>query len=535
MGTLLDPKAAAALLPYLSDPNGVVSVLTNVPQKVAGAAFSRLSRSDKTVAQILLTEFMLDDPESETGHRFDAEKGDDFFARVFAQYGDESVAELMAAHVAVARCSNLAAKALEEHRLASFLEKSSRYVYYDARDDAGHFLYYRPDDIMKDEVMAPRYVATLDQLFETYAALQSPVRAALAERYPRQDGESEAVWKMALKGKTADILRGLLPAATLTNLGIFANARAYEYMISQLKANRLPEVRDLAGGLHRELGKTFGSVLSRLGRESGIAMTGYREQINALLQLAHDEFPPTVKPSTAGAVRLHSVGTLDAQTQVFAALLFSAGGATYERCYGKASSMNARERAALVRELAALRQVRHHKPPQAFEMIPVVFEIEANFGVYKDLQRHRLLSRPRQQLDTALGYDTPELIRDIGQAGAWDGAMAAAAALVQELRRGPYAHLAEYPVPNAYRLRWLMSGNFREFVYLLELRTIEQGHPEYRLVCQRMARLLEERLPELAPLLKFVDHQTYGLERRAAAKKQEQLLERLGGRLDDAG
>src|SRR6266446_4820642 len=249
---------ARVLARFFTNMDRPVFALRNLPEVVKGALFSRYSRTEKSLRRVLLDEY-INEPDSGFGGLAGAEAGDDdmvavrraeeFYERVLVGYGADSVAELAGAHVALERVSTLAAKALEDSRIGiSPLEKSTRYVRFDRPGADGRRLYHRGP-----ELAHPGYEAAADALFETYSALVEPVTQAIRERFPIEEGETDRAWKAATRAKALDMLRGLLPAGTLTNLGLFGNGRAFEYLITKLAAHELPECRALAGDLHREL------------------------------------------------------------------------------------------------------------------------------------------------------------------------------------------------------------------------------------------------------------------------------------------
>src|SRR5438132_8207185 len=268
--------AEASLLErYFTNLDRPVFALRNLPEVVKGALFSRYSRTEKSLRRVLLDEF-INDPESGfagiaashasgVGTPADAddmvavERAEEFDERVLVGYGDDSVAELAGAHVAVERVSTLAAKALEDSRIGiSPLETSTRDVRLDRPGPDGRRLYHRGP-----ELTHPAYEPAVDALFDAFSGLLEPLTTSIRERFPLEPGESDRGWKSATRAKALDLLRGLLPAGTLTNLGLFGNGRAFEYLITKLASNELPECRGLADDLHRELAQVIPSFVKR--------------------------------------------------------------------------------------------------------------------------------------------------------------------------------------------------------------------------------------------------------------------------------
>src|SRR3989449_6482699 len=285
--------AESALLGrYFTNLDRPVFGLRNLPEVVKGALFSRYSRTEKSLRRVLLDEF-INEPDSGfhqlAGAPADADdmvavrRAEEFYERVLVGYGDDSVAELAGAHVAVEQASTLAAKALEDSRIGiSPLEKSTRYVRFDRRAVDGKYLYYRGA-----ELSSPDYEPAAEALFETYSKLVEPATQAIRERFPQEKGETDRAWKAATRAKALDLLRGLLPAGTLTNLGLYGNGRAFEYLITKMVAHELPECQALATSLHRELSLVIPAFVrramdERYGRPAAERMVQVREGMGKL-------------------------------------------------------------------------------------------------------------------------------------------------------------------------------------------------------------------------------------------------------------
>src|SRR5438552_11397661 len=283
---------ANVLARYFTNLDRPVFALRNLPEVVKGALFSRYSRTEKSLRRGLLDEF-INEPDSgfeararSSGGGDDmvaARRAEEFCERVLVGYGDDSVAEPAGAHIAIERTSTLAAKDLEDSRVGiSPLEKSTRYVRFDRTGRDGRFLYHRGPELAHRE-----YEPAADLLFETYSALVEPLTLAIRERFPIEEGETDRAWKAATRAKALDMLRGLLPAGTLTNLGLFGNGRAFEYLITKLAAHELPECRALATDIHRELSLVIPSFVrraldDRYGRPSAIRLAQIRKRMEAL-------------------------------------------------------------------------------------------------------------------------------------------------------------------------------------------------------------------------------------------------------------
>src|SRR5438105_3796054 len=508
---------------YFTNLDRPVFALRNLPEVVKGALFSRYSRTEKSLRRVLLEEF-INQPEVGFGHLAGAaaaseddmvaiRRAEEFYERVLVGYGDDSVAELAGAHVAVEQTSTLAAKALEDSRIGiSPLEKSTRYVRFDRPGPDGRYLYHRGA-----ELVHPDYEPAADALFATYGRLVEPATSAIREKFPQEPGETDRAWKSATRAKALDLLRGLLPAGTLTNLGLFGNGRAFEYLITKLAAHELPECRALAGDLHRELSLVIPAFVrraldDRYGKPAAERMAETRVET---ARLARQIGPGSSPPS----VRLVEFDP-DAERKVVAAALFPYSDAPLDQQAGDAG--------VVLEALLAGRANRRQRAPRALEHAEYAFEITANFAAYRDLHRHRMLTQDRQLLGTSLGFDSPPGLAELGMAGDFERAIEAAAAAHRKLERDLGRALAQYVVPLAFHVRWYFRANLREVYHLCELRTTPQGHPDYRWVAQEMFRRVQEVHPRLASYARFVDlGERDELERRASEKRIDEKLSAL--------
>ncbi len=525
------PSEAALLSRYFTNLDRPVFALRNLPEVVKGALFSRYSRTEKSLRRVLLDEF-INDPESgfagiAASHVFGVgtpadvddmvavKRAEEFYERVLVGYGDDSVAELAGAHVAVERVSTLAAKALEDSRIGiSPLEKSTRYVRFDRPGPDGRRLYHRGP-----ELSHPAYEPAADALFETFSSLLEPLTTAIRERFPIEPDETDRAWKSATRAKALDLLRGLLPAGTLTNLGLFGNGRAFEYLITKMSASELPECRALATDLHRELAEVIPSFVKRAvddryGKPAAERLVRIRTSLQKVARRTGGEAKP--------GVRLLSFDA-DAERKVVQAALYTYSDTPLD------SSIQA-DPDAVLEALLGGRANRRQRAPRALERAQYEFEIVANFAAYRDLHRHRMLTQERQLLGTSLGYDLPPALADLGMDEAFRRAMDSATAAHQRMEADIGPALAQYVVPLAYRVRWYFRVNLRELYHLCELRTTPQGHPDYRFVAQEMFRLASEVHPRLTRYATFVDKGAGDeLERRKSERRWDEKLRTLGG------
>ncbi|MGC9005643.1 MAG: FAD-dependent thymidylate synthase, partial [Candidatus Micrarchaeia archaeon] len=514
--------------PYFTNLDKNIFCLTNLPEVVKGALFARYSRSDKSLRRTLLDEFIKKEEmgfldiaggkPSGKGSAIAIEKAEKFYERVLIGFGDDSVGELAGVHVAVENVSNIATKLIEDRRIGiSPLEKSSRYVYFDKRDRSGK-LYYREPTIMEsgfDKI----YEETLDFLFDTYTELIPQVSEYVMKKYPKGE-ESERAYDAAVRAKTCDLLRGLLPAATLTNLGLFGNGRAFEYLLVRLYASRLKEAQKIAEDMEEELKKLIPSFVKRASSEKGKEMQEYiRNQRNAA-----GFAPSKIDIEKDDNVRLVQYDKNGVE-KIVCAILFPYSQTRYAELEKIVKKMGKKEREKILDAYVGERKNRRHRPGRAFENACYTFEIITNFGAFRDLHRHRILTQERQLLTTNMGYDMPKEVKEAGAAGKFERAMGEAKKTYEKIAQ-KFQEEAQYVVPFAYRIRFYMTMNAREVYHLTELRSGMQGHPDYRRIAQKIYLLAKERHPEIFKYA-IVDMNEYGLERIEAEKRLDKRIERL--------
>src|SRR5215217_7059837 len=404
----------AALRPHVTNLDRPVFALIGLPETVKGAMFARYSRYQGTLRRLYLDEFA-----GETGAHasFDGEEGErarKLYERIFLGYGDDSVAQLGGAHIACEWVSNVMTKLLQRGRLAAYLEQSTRYMAYDAPMGAGlGYRYWRHADL------GPEYDNAMDALFDAYSEALPRVEAWAAERFPRADGEPEAAHLRSIRAKGLDLLRGLLPAASLSHVGIFASGQAYEQLLLRLSASPLPEAREYARMILGELGAVVPSFVARVERaDRGGDWIEYFEQREA----AADRWTARLGLDRARggddeagpAVRLLAVQ--GSEEQLLAALLFESAAVSEDEARAAIHNLPPDERAAMLSELVGERRNRRHRPGRGFEALSYRFEVVSDYGAFRDLQRHRLLTVQWQTLGPELGAGVPEELDEAGVA-----------------------------------------------------------------------------------------------------------------------
>ena len=540
-----------SLAPFFTNLDSNVFGL-KLPQEVAGALFSRYSRSTKSLRRTFLDEF-LGDPElalkdllgAQTSANDDSaalKKARAFYERVLVGYGDDSVAQLGGAHIACENISNVAAKILEDARIGiAPLEKSTRYVRFDQKDASGDYLFYREPKIMASR-HRDEYLRVMNLLFDTYSRQMEPMLKSIARSLPIEQLEvrdpttgkglsydkakreerlkrwAETAYRATVRAHACDVLRSYLPAATLTNVGIFGVGQALEYLLSKMYSHELSEAKELAAAMHRDLNRLIPSFVKRAERNEYLVKTSTKAS-----QIA-DVTAKALGSSTTLLATTDTVTLIDydsqAEEKIVAAILYAYSRQPLEQLRPMAAAMDQETRRQILQEYFGKRRHRRDKLSRAFENAYYTFDILGNLGLYRDLHRHRLLTQERQDFTTVHRYDTPPEIEEAGFKSEFDDCMQEAARLYERI----YWDLpseAQYVVPFAYKIRWYMKMNLREALHMVELRTMPQGHPDYRVICQEIWRRIQEVHPTLAECGKFIDWKSYRLGRLQSEMRTE--------------
>jgi thymidylate synthase ThyX len=532
------PDEQVILRRYFTNLDQPVFALVNLPEVVKGALFARYSRSPKSLRRLFLDEFVGDldiSGDATIDATVGLKRAEELYERVFMEYGDDSVAQLGGVHLACEQASNLLTKVLEWGRLMAYLEQSTRYIAYDARVE-GRYRYWRDPEVMASP-LGLRYVGELDRMFDTYAELLPVMQAWFAATYPKQEGDSDFVHRQAVKAKALDAVRGVLPAAAQSNVGIYGTGQAFEQLLLRMRANPLPEARAYADLMLVELRKVIPSFLKRVDLpDRGGAWSAYLEtNRKAMEHVAAELLGDSVSTLDEGAASSSSVTLVDwdpdGEDKVVAAMLYPYTHLPETAVLDRVRSMSADEKVSVVRAYCGSRSNRRHKPGRALERVAYRFDVVSDYGAFRDLQRHRMLTIEWQSLTPGHGYVLPASVVDAGgaAAAAFESAMERSALLYGALQEAVGELQASYAVALAYRVRYVMQMNARAAMHLIELRTGPQGHPEYRFVGQEMHRQIAEVAGHraIAELMSFADHGTYDLERLDAERRAE--ARRTGG------
>src|SRR5579872_604465 len=525
------------LLKHFSNVDDSVFAIISPRQVDRGALMSRYSRTDKSMRRIFLDEFSQNE-----------NRGEEFYNKVLLEYGDDSVAELGEAQIAIEGLSNIAVKKIEDRRIGlSYLEKSSRYVAWDKKVN-GEYKFFRERDIMNSK-FADAYLESCNLDFDVYSRNISAMISYIQERDPiekqkfrNSSGEevlfsklgneddvksATRIYNATIKAKALDILRGILPASTLTNVGITGNGRAFEYLLTILYSSTLKEEQDLGSKIHRELDVTIKSFVKRSDDKYGKLLQGYLSKLKNTSDSFSKKYLKNKKQKSFLVELVESESEKKAEEKIISALLYEQStGMSYSEILSQVKKMNFITRKKIIKSFTGLRMNRRQRPPRGFEMADYTFDLLTNFGMFRDLHRHRVLTLERQLLTADHGYSIPEEISALGIRKDFEDCMYKSKEVFNLIRK-KNPEQAQYVVNFAYKYHYFMKLNLREAVHLIELRTVPQGHQDYRKVAQEMYKSIRKTHPNLCQIIKYVDLKSYNLERLESEKRIEEKRKRL--------
>jgi thymidylate synthase ThyX len=486
-----------------------VFALVNLPETVKGALFARYSRYPGTLRRLFLDEFAGEVPA--TAARVDgaeSRRAEELYERIFLGYGDDSVAQLGGAHIACEWVSNVLTKILQRPRLGAYLEQSTRYIAYDAPmpDPAGgrgSYRYYR------DPELGPEYAEAMNALFLIYSRALPHVAAWAEGEFPRASEEPAAAHARAIKAKALDLLRGLLPASSLSHMGIFASGQTYEQLILHLLAHPLPEARTYGRMILAEIKAVMPSFVARVERpDRGGEWIEYLESRARAGDRWAERLDLREQSETAPGPSVRLLRAEGDEEDLLAALLFESAETSEEAIREAVARLDSDERAELLADLVGTRANRRHRPGRGLEALRYRFEIVADYGAFRDLQRHRMLTVQWQPLTPDLGAGVPEQVELAGCGDEYRRALEISAGEFERLRDRGLGHAAPYALCLGYRIRFILDMNAREAMQLIELRSGREGHPSYRAVAHELHAQIAAVHPSVAAAMLHVDRQT---------------------------
>jgi thymidylate synthase ThyX len=446
------------------------------------------------------------EPFDEIAQQVSQEKAADFHERWVLGYGHASVAEHAVLHLAVENISRLACDTLEDNRLASYTEKSSRYQVL----PQGY--YHFPSELEGQPGLAKLYWETCDQLFQDYRRFIDGCMDYLRRTNPQEERERESAYSLRLRRIATDSCRAVLPAATLTNVGVTANARVLEHAISKLLSSELAEERELGLEL-REQGRSITPTLIKYADANRyLKETSQRQR-----KLAEEKSPqpPFEKGGRGGILSAEAEGESRstvrlvqwdalAEEKLAAALLYRHSTLGYDAVWQQVLAMAPEQRREIIdRCVAELGP--HDAPVREFEVVDYTFEFLMDYGAYREFKRHRMQAYFPQPLTVAHGYGTPELLGQAGLAGEFAEALERlGGAYWQVYQSSPL--VAQYLVTHAHYRRVLSKMNLRECYHLFKLRTSKLAHFSIREPVMQAMRLAVDTHPQLFRRLPLRDY-----------------------------
>ncbi len=513
----ITPEGRAFLKDAVTDTESNVYAFTDKMSPITiAAAMARLSRRGDDMRVTLLDEFS-------------GEAGQDtkLLHRVITAYGDDSVQQLVGQHVVVENASNLLTKKLEWGRLASYLEQSTRYIYFDQKNAQGKYRYYTPPQLNK--VTRKLYNQHMDHIFDLYSEMVHKLTDYVRDKSSVPEKERDIAWKGATRAQACDAIRPVLPVATTSTVGIFASGQALESLIIHLLSDELQESRDTGKELLSQSRKVLATFLERADKpDRGGAMIAYRANTaQAVKELANKKLPGNLSPASEG-VTLTDYWPRN-EFDLVADMLYEHSNLSLDQIREAVGGWSYDEKMEVMKTYMGERLNRRHRPGRALEKAHYSWDITCDYGIFRDLQRHRMVDDLAwQQLTPRYGYDIPELVEEAGLTDLFERAFDLSLELHSRLQEAGYSLEAQYATLLGHKMRWKVTYNAREAFHLHELRTAPQGHPGYRKLVKQMHDKLSEVHPMLAESMIFVNKdEDPELSRLAAERYTQYKLEQL--------
>lgn len=491
---------------------------TSTPTTVA-AAMARLSRRGDDLRLTILDEFA------------QAENKDTaLLQRVITAYGDDSVQQLVGQHIVVEGASNLLTKKLEWGRLAAYLEQSTRYIYFNRKDENGKYSYFTPPNL--DANTKEIYETSMNSIFELYSEMLHRLSDHIQKHSNTPAEEQDAAWHSAIRAQACDAIRPVLPVATKSTVGIFASGQALESLITHLLSDELAEAQETGQKILAEARKTIPAFLERVDKpERGGAVIAYQATTKKAIQtLADNLLPVNHVANDAQPVTLTDVWPRN-ELDIVPDMLYEHSDMPLPAIREAVSSWPYEQKIQVMQTYVGERLNRRHKPGRALEKIHYSFDLLCDYGIFRDLQRHRMVDDLEwQTLTPRHGYEVPSLVDTAGLTELFERCFDVSLDLHSKLQANGYAREAQYATLLGHKMRWKVTYNAREAFHLHELRTSPQGHPGYRKLVQQMHEAVTNIHPLIAEGMKFVNHgEDPELTRLAAERYSQFKLQKLGG------
>ncbi len=497
----------------LTDSSGDVYVFNDkISPITVAAAMARLSRRFDDLRVTLLDEFA-----GKMG------KDNSLLRRIITAYGDDSVQQLAGIHLVVENASNLLTKKLEWGRLAAYLEQSTRYIFYDEKDENGNYRYIVPESLNGD--LKAKYISFMDKIFDNYSVIVKKLTDHVRNNSKVPDEERDIAWKGATKAQACDAARNLLPVATLSTVGIYISGQSLESLIYHLWSDELPEANIKGDQILKEARKVIPMFLERADKpERGGAFVAYRaENMKNIKKLAKELLPETFSAGEYREVTLNNYFPKN-ELDLAADMLYSESDRSLEEIKNIVDELPYDKKIKIFNTYIGERLNRRHRPGRALEKAYYSYDIVCDFGIFRDLQRHRMVSDlDWQTLSPRFGYSVPELIEEAGLVDLFEDCFVLSLSLYSEMLADGKETEAQYATLMGHRMRWKITYNAREAMHFHELRTAPQGHPEYRRIVKIMHDELAKVHPILAESMKFVNKDEDPELTRLAAERYTQF------------
>lgn len=476
------------------------------------AAMARLSRRGDDMRITILDEF---------AHKVD--KDSQLLKRVITAYGDDSVQQLTGVHMVVENASQLLTKKLEWGRLAAYLEQSTRYIYYDQKDQEGKYKYYVPKHLKPS--VRKQYTEAMDTIFDLYSNMVRQLTEYVRSNSSVPEKERDIAWKGATRAQACDAARAALPVAVKSTVGIFASGQALESLIMHLQSDGLPEARDAGSALLEQGRKVIPMFLERADKpERGGAAIAYRANTaDQVGKLAKEYLPAKHATSDAESVTLVDFWPKN-ELLLVADMLYDHSSLSLEELQTMVSEWPYERKAEVFKAYMGERLNRRHRPGRALEKAHYSWDIVCDYGIFRDLQRHRMVDDMNwQALTPRYGYDVPKLIEEAGLTDQFQACFDTSLKLYGAMQKAGYKLEAQYATLLGHKMRWKVTYNARQAFHIHELRTTSQGHPGYRRLVLQMHEKLAEVHPLLAEAMSFVNSDEDPELARLAAERYSQF------------
>ena len=502
-------------------------VSENLTHEQVGALLSRYSRTSLTGRRLFLKEFYPN-----------KDRGREFFDAWLVDYGDDSIQEMAGGlPLSCEFISNLAVKEIEDCRLGSYIEKSTRYVPFDKKLPNGEYMFYKDPDIM-DSRYSGDYLDLMHGLFSSYSANMDRMIGYIRNTNPingisfrfgesskkiteMRNGDFEAygateedlrkAYENAIRANALDFLRDYLPMSTLTHVGVSMDARSYENLVHKLMSSGLGEARTLGKRILSEMRNIAPSLLKRVDEEHGLAMQNFMKERRENAGSFVNALKVDPKPVTDSVALVDYTGEGSdnadhkAQIAISGPILYTfSDGLGMKEAMERAKSMGEAGRKGLIAAYVGPRANRRHKPGRAFENVEYLFDLNGRIGIYRDIQRHRIGTQERQNFSIVHGYETRPAFGEIGIEDDYRQKMSDVKSLYQKLH-SILPHQAQYAVTFGFDISWYYRLNARQLYHLCELRSSQQGHPDYRKLVQQMAIAAKKVHPTVIEHMRYLN------------------------------